>query len=375
MAAKMHPEIDVISSFPAPSEEDFYKELQERLTPDFHVFHSVYGHKMNGQRVKTNEFDFFIFHKKFGLLSIECKGGGKASMSGEELTLKSNGKKPLYSCPYKHAKQGIHDIVAAYEVFCGFHGEKNGWDKCFDGQCRYGHAVAFPYQTDIPGLSEAQRKLAILKGDLENLQKRIEEIFVRHGYTESNNIMSDDSAHEFIDFLDGHYMTEFLKNDLLDYQEEQLKKINDYQDSVIDMFSLQKRVLFEGGAGTGKTWIAIKKLAKTINEGKNALYLCYNGELAKFVATELSKIVGDKAQRVAYTVTSLLYRKFIPSESKNFEYEGHSENFSTYDLVVVDEAQDFTNHWAEKVKELLAPDGSLYVFWDKNQDIFDRQKG
>ncbi|MDR0974867.1 MAG: ATP-binding domain-containing protein, partial [Ruminococcus sp.] len=39
------------------------------------------------------------------------------------------------------------------------------------------------------------------------------------------------------------------------------------------------------------------------------------------------------------------------------------------------EAQDFTNHWAEKVKELLAPDGSLYVFWDKNQDIFDRQKG
>lgn len=365
----MYPEIANIS-FPARSEEDFYKDLYDSLSPEFHVFHSVYGHKMNGKRVKTNEFDFFIFHKKFGLLCIECKGGGTARIEGEKLTLGT-----LESEPYKKAKQGIHDIVAAYEKYCGGKDKKLAWKSCFDGQCIYGHAVAFPYQTDIPGLSEAQRELTIFKSDLGNLQKRIEEIFARHGYRESDDVMSNDSAHEFINFLDGHYMTEFLKNDFLDYQEQLLLRINDYQDSVIDMLSLQKRVFFEGVAGSGKTWLAIKKLAKSINEGKSVLYLCYNGELAKFVTNELAKIVFEKAQFVAFTAPSLLYREFVKSPFVEFEYEDRKDTFKVYDLIVVDEAQDFTNHWAEKIQELLAPDGSLYVFWDGKQDIFDRQKG
>ena len=46
-----------------------------------------------------------------------------------------------------------------------------------------------------------------------------------------------------------------------------------------------------------------------------------------------------------------------------------------YDLVVVDEAQDFTEDWAYCANLLVKENGSLYVFYDESQNVFSRDFG
>jgi superfamily I DNA/RNA helicase len=46
-----------------------------------------------------------------------------------------------------------------------------------------------------------------------------------------------------------------------------------------------------------------------------------------------------------------------------------------YDLVVVDEGQDFTEDWAFCANLMVKNGGSLYVFHDENQNIFKRNFG
>ncbi len=50
-------------------------------------------------------------------------------------------------------------------------------------------------------------------------------------------------------------------------------------------------------------------------------------------------------------------------------------NVKQYDIVVVDEAQDFTEDWAYCANLLVKDNGSLYVFYDENQNVFSRSFG
>ena len=52
-----------------------------------------------------------------------------------------------------------------------------------------------------------------------------------------------------------------------------------------------------------------------------------------------------------------------------------SDNLHTYDLIVVDEAQDFTEDWAFCVNLLLKDSSELYVFYDESQNVYSRSFG
>jgi superfamily I DNA/RNA helicase len=58
--------------------------------------------------------------------------------------------------------------------------------------------------------------------------------------------------------------------------------------------------------------------------------------------------------------------------------EGH-ELKNTYDVILIDEAQDFAPSWIKVVKALLKPDGTLFMCDDPNQSMFRffswREKG
>ena len=60
-----------------------------------------------------------------------------------------------------------------------------------------------------------------------------------------------------------------------------------FHPTVIDLLAHYPRAFLVGGAGTGKTWIAIKKVQRCIQSGQSALYLCYNKALAEYVRTIL----------------------------------------------------------------------------------------
>ena len=121
-----------------------------------------------------------------------------------------------------------------------------------------------------------------------------------------------------------------------------------------------------GGAGTGKTWIAMK-MAKYAAEvsGKEVLFVCASKPLAEMVRVHKGEAVEVKAVR------SLFQNVIQDFDTLNDPtFERLSNNFiadrSKYGAIFVDEAQDFTSEWASIVRKLLVDDkkSRLGIFFD-----------
>lgn len=166
---------------------------------------------------------------------------------------------------------------------------------------------------------------------------------------------------------------------MIEDKERELAEINQTQDVVIDLLSNYRRAFIIGGAGTGKTWIAIKKAKRFAIEGKKVLYLCCNETLASSVKKIVSEEKVDCFSLEMLAKTILLdHYDNVPLHDGVKEYsDAFSKvgNLPKYDLIVVDEAQDFSEDWAYSVNLLLKDNASLYVFYDENQNVFNRHFG
>ena len=44
-----------------------------------------------------------------------------------------------------------------------------------------------------------------------------------------------------------------------------------------------------------------------------------------------------------------------------------------YDLIIIDEGQDFNDEWFIHIESMLQEQGKFYVFYDQQQSIFQKQ--
>lgn len=147
-----------------------------------------------------------------------------------------------------------------------------------------------------------------------------------------------------------------------------------------------------GCAGSGKTWMACKEIARlgAAGEDKRILLLCFNKLLAKWFSEEcqdLKSVLKNKTLTVK-TIHSLLaevLRKCgLQHQQDNYEYSEDEigsicslvgdDNAYHYDYVFIDEAQDFKSDWWDVIDAMLEanPGMKLYVFCDSNQTLYDK---
>jgi hypothetical protein len=171
---------------------------------------------------------------------------------------------------------------------------------------------------------------------------------------------------------------------------------------ILDALEGNHQLLFNGGAGTGKTWLGLELAARWAAEGKEVLFLCYNLELEEW----LRVICPRKNRRIqALSYQSLAAKilgnplksnfKSIEEESAYFEEELPSElaektasgAFSPmYDALVVDEAQDHNTEpplagypsspgwWSVYLKLLRKGyESPIAIFHDRAQRLFLRK--
>ena len=122
-----------------------------------------------------------------------------------------------------------------------------------------------------------------------------------------------------------------------------------------------------------------KKIKRCIAEGKRPLYLCYNGTLAERVQAHVDSVEADvfSIDELALSLLGDLVND-APVINGCREYSnllGQLPALRQYDLVIVDEAQDFTEDWAYCANLLVKDNGSLYVFYDESQNVFSRDFG
>ena len=145
--------------------------------------------------------------------------------------------------------------------------------------------------------------------------------------------------------------------------------INRVQDNYVYFLKNVRQFFIRGGAGTGKTWIAMKMAKEEASTPeKKVLFLCKSPHLASIV----NGMIGDK---VTVKDTATLFSQVIDDFGSLQApcYPGLSQRLKTdadkYDGIFVDEAQDFTAEWAVLVRRLLKDpkESRLGIFYDDVQ--------
>ena len=163
------------------------------------------------------------------------------------------------------------------------------------------------------------------------------------------------------------------------------------QSSILQVTRLLHRMEVRGGAGSGKTVLALQQ-AKELTRGgqgrkpQRVALLCYSIGLAEHLRRQVE--TWDRRHRPAFVGTFHAFGQQwgaaegdrtdsdfwerLPTEMA--ELAAALPDKQKYDAVIVDEAQDFADPWWTPVLRALRDEeeGGLYVYSDENQRIFAR---
>lgn len=360
--AIMYP-MDLTQYMPTDSERIVYQELKQQLPDSFSVFYSVKWSSFEQGRFMKSEADFVIESPDYGFLCLEVKGGSGVRVDGDTWYIEDNiyGERRLNSSPYDQAEKSMYYFRNSFS---------NRYNTGYRGV--FGAGAIFPFYAleDDIRLSDRQRDCTIDSTCMNDLYGRIKKLFKMWSGASYGRRFYPKSQHDaFLELIRERIAISAAAGALVKYKENQLGVINRVQDNYIYFLRNVRQFFIRGGAGTGKTWIAMKMAKEEAQDGsKNVLFLCQSPHLARLV----NDMIGDK---VKVFDTHSLFAQIIDNFS-NYSapfFKGLSSNLKTsiyrYDAIFVDEAQDFTVEWATVVRRILSdPDNSrLGVFYDDVQ--------
>ena len=360
--AKMYPK-DLSQYMPTDSERIVYQELKQQLPDDFSVFYSVKWSKYEHGHLVKSEADFVIESPNYGYLCIEVKGGSGIRVVDDKWYLDdaAYGERKLPCSPYDQAEKSMYYFRSYFS---------NRYNTAYSGV--FGACVLYPFY-EVRGsvqLSERQQDLTIDFTDMNDLYGKIKKMFRMWGGASFGRRFYSVSQHNaFLELIREKIAVSAAAGALVRYKENQLSVVNRVQDNYIYFLKNVRQFYIRGGAGTGKTWIAMKMAKEEAQDSeKRVLFLCQSPYLAGIVRNK----IGD-------CVTVLDVYSLFMQIIDHFEnlagplYEGVSRfiksDIELYDAIIIDEAQDFTYEWALLVRQLLRDknESRLGVFYDDVQ--------
>ena len=169
--------------------------------------------------------------------------------------------------------------------------------------------------------------------------------------------------------------------------------LTEHQAVILDAIRLLNRVEVRGGAGSGKTFLAMEQARRLAQRGQRVALVCYSHGLASYL--ERIAATWPRRQQPAYVgefhalgvqwgapegpdeslrndETVKFWEHDLPLQMADLAAQ--LEPGQRFDAVVVDEAQDFADAWWDPLLAALkdADDGGLYVFSDEGQRVFNR---
>lgn len=359
--ANMYPK-NISEYLPTDSERIVYQELKNQLPDSFDVFYSVSWTSYQDGRLVKSEADFIVASPDYGFLCLEVKGGSSIRIEDNTWYLSDavHGERKLNVSPYVQAEKNMYYFT---KVFSGKYNTK------YSGI--FGAGVIFPFYPigeDIE-LDNRHRSCTVDSNDLNNIYERIKKMFRLWGGSSYGRRYYPISQHKaFLELIRDRIAISAAAGALVRYKDQQLSVINRVQDNYIYFLSNVAQFYVRGGAGTGKTWIAMKMAQYEASAGRKTLFVCASKTLSDMVHNHIESNVEVKNIE---TLFSEIINGFDAFEAPLYEGIMHSltADHSTYDAIFVDEAQDFTEEWARVVRKLLACEkrSRFGVFFDDVQ--------
>ncbi len=376
-----------------PAEEQVYNILK-RLDPErYEVFYDRRFVGMWPGERKEYQIDFLIADlgggRFNGLLVLEVKGG-IVKYDGFRSMWTQNGY-PMKDSddPVEQAQGNMHSLVKHYPEVS--RRVPFGWAVCFPDPRNIYSKKQIPEFLDPIQLLESSA--------LQAIEKQIPLVF---------NFIREQSSH-----MQGADMETYrkLKESLLaglgmvvplharlEAEERQLINLTQEQMQLLEMIGHNKRLLVSGPAGCGKTIMATTIARQAREEGLRVLMLTFNRIPAANIRLGLGLIGNepdltvDNYHHFAHMIVEEVYPDWWDASAKAggddfweiesairfdevlLQREQHGQEPS-WDVIIIDEGQDFRESWLLSLSRLLKPDGRLCIFMDEDQNIFNAFTG
>ena len=354
-------------------ERMFYTAARE-LPNEYTVLYSYKYQLPYDVRESIREADFVIVHPALGYVVTEVKQGDIAYRDNQWCEFKKSEYQPMHKDPVEQAQQTMYAILDFYKK------ETNGKD--FPLTIR--HALCFPECAQIAGIipKNLKEEGVWTYHDLENLERKILELFGKENaiQTEATKILLNKILAPTFNLFSK------LEDKITMFNKSSEKILTEEQERILDETEEDKRKIYLGSAGTGKTFIAMEKARRLAREGKSVFLTCYNKNLVRTFKdlSEFNNIIAKNFHEYIHHIVS--QAGYDLTEPENYEekdryfketlpnlafdhFSGLSEELK-FNAIVVDEGQDFKEEWFLCLENMLKKDGQFYIFADLNQDIF-----
>jgi len=340
-------------------ELDVLQRLESGLPSDYAIYHQVEWQSVVDGRERHGEIDLVVLSPNGNMMLVEVKAGDAQLKNGELFKVYSGTDKNIgrqcrtqYTAMVSRLNEaGVwssvqnclvlpdFDIPAGQEVI-GFHRDRIIDASLYDQLASWIHQqlVQLPPVRDLAAVQRFLGNLFQVEPKIDALRNQLQVVTER---------ISDGLA-TWVPRLS--YLGE---------------------DGAV------RTVRVEATAGSGKTQLAVRLLTDAVVAGLRTRYLCYNRPLADSIRQHVPTAceVGtfhecalDHYQRVGLTpdysrpdIFDEITRVYLDADV--------SERF---DLIVIDEAQDFDGSWVAQIHRELKPDGAFYVLGDEAQRLYGR---
>ena len=392
--ARMFPRLtknEIRASNGSRAELRAYEALQSQLPREAAVFfsRSMIRETAVGMRADL-EADFVIVWPGLGILVVEVKGGGISKNDSDHWSsVDRHGNLHEIHDPFKQARQQKHEIL---KLLQGHH----RWRSVHANHVAIGHAVIFP-DMQVNGDFVAAGRPSAITGGFAQMQRMAEWVSgaLKYWANRTSNLshVTEKTVEIATEILCGR--TIFAKP-LLSTQlaaEEQVRlRLTDDQGRIIRCVRNRSRIVIDGGAGTGKTILALQHAKECARDGQRTLLLCYQQRLAEMLAfackgvsklraCSLHKLAEDLCRDAFATSGADLDRSIREHLAQQQIKLGLDEQAMArmllaaerlpdvrFDSVIVDEGQMIGSlGWLAIEKLLRTPTSRLIIFRDPEQ--------
>lgn len=359
------------------AERRVYQALVDQLQPNDLL--------VPGQRVtdhlKDHEVDFVVAIEGAGVVCLEVKGG--EVWHDGKTWLQRRGGIDREINPVRQARDACYALREFVEAD----------DRWTQGRLRWDHIVVLP-NAEIGeefALPECPRWKVIDRNDLPKLVDKLKSIILRQEL--GRPLLSARGINQLSIALSGRGLPQRDVVARALAGEDTADALTEHQAVILDAIKLLNRVEIRGGAGSGKTFLAVEQARRLSTQGQRVALVCYSHGLASYLERVTAK--WRRRQQLAYVgefhalgmqwgaprgpdeslrtdETTQFWEHDLPLQMADLAAQllpGHR-----FDSIVVDEAQDFADAWWNPLLAALKDDerGGLYVFSDEGQRVFNR---
>lgn len=346
--------------------------------------------------LQPGEIDFVVIHPDFGLLVLEVKGGDIEMRNENKAVLHKGGRTiTLQESPFTQVQRNWQKLKILFFEHPYFSPQ--------DGERRLppfnsGFAVALPtcdYHWDLP-TNDGDPRIIIDANGVDQMEASIKRALTAFAGGPVGLTLSETDQKNAKEVMQREFRLLPALWRTVEEQEEQLKRLTNEQYKLLEMLCNQHKAVIEGVAGSGKTMLAMHQVERLSKEAgvRRVLFVCYNRPLADWLNSQLQDELRDKVKITSYHQLCSDWCKekniaFNPPPRNNRKEHQDFWNYeapelleqaattmvdeSKFDVVIVDEGQDFLQLWWESLEKVFRPDNNdpfYYVFYDSRQNIY-----